>query len=193
MLHLAGTDPESQRADTAMRGGVRIAAHDRRAGKREALFRADDVDDPLFGRDRVNIADAEGGRIALKRGELRGALRIVDGKAGPIGREPRSGRQIVIGHGQRQIGPANRAPGQSQRLEGLRARDLVDQMSVYIEKAGIVGIGAVGTRHDMGVPDLFVEGAGAAGHNDALCAARPAPAQDGNALMRDGITNVMER
>jgi hypothetical protein len=66
-------------------------------------------------------------------------------------------------------------------------------MSVYIEKAGIVGIGAVGTRHDMGVPDLFVEGAGAAGHNDALCAARPAPAQDGNALMRDGITNVMER
>ena len=75
MLHLAGTDPESQRADTAMRGGVRIAAHDRRAGKREALFRADDVDDPLFGRDRVDIANAEGGRVAPS-----GASRAVVGR-----------------------------------------------------------------------------------------------------------------
>ena len=126
VFDLAGADPEGERADPAMRGSVRIATHDRRAGEGEALFRADDVDDPLFGRDRVDIADAECGRIALQRGKLRGALRVLDGKPRPVGREPCGGRQIVVGHGERQIGPAHGAPGKAQRLESLRAGDFVD-------------------------------------------------------------------
>ena len=65
MFDLARPDAERQRADAAVAGGVAVAAHDRRAGQRKTLLGADDMDDALFGRDRVDVADAELGRVLL--------------------------------------------------------------------------------------------------------------------------------
>jgi hypothetical protein len=64
MLDLGGADAEGQRADAAVAGGVAVAAHDGRAGQRKALFGADDMDDALFAVGRVDVADAEFGRVA---------------------------------------------------------------------------------------------------------------------------------
>src|SRR3546814_6948689 len=50
MLDLARPDAEGERADSAMARGVAVAADDRRAGQRKALFGADDMDDALLGR-----------------------------------------------------------------------------------------------------------------------------------------------
>ncbi len=48
-----------QRAEGAMRRGVAVAADDRRAGQREALLGADDVDDALADVELVEVLDAE--------------------------------------------------------------------------------------------------------------------------------------
>ena len=60
-------------------------------------------------------------------------------------------------------GARTRAAGHAQALEGLRAGHLVHQMPVDIEQAGAVGR----LMHQMGVPDLVVDGAGL-GHGRGL-------------------------
>ena len=57
---------------------------------------------------------------------------------------PSVGR-VVVGGRERAVGPADRAPGQAQAVEGLRAGDLVDEVQVDVEQA--VG-------HLVGLPDL---------------------------------------
>ena len=151
-----------------MRGGVAVAAHQGAAGQGEPLFGADDMDDALFGGDRIDIADAEAGRVRLERGQLLRALAIGDRQAPAVGADARRGRQIMIGHRQRQIGAADGATGDAQSLERLRARHLMDEMAIDIDQAGAV----IARRDDMRIPDLFVEGAGAGRHGAALRAAR---------------------
>ena len=58
VLDLAGADAERQRAERAVRGGVRIAADDRHAGQRRALLRADHVHDALAQVVHPEIRDA---------------------------------------------------------------------------------------------------------------------------------------
>jgi hypothetical protein len=67
----------------------------------------------------------------------------------------------MIGHGQREIGPAHRAPGDAKPLERLRAGHLMDEVAIDIDQAGAV----IAPRDDMRVPDFLVEGAGLAGHD----------------------------
>src|SRR3546814_728351 len=81
MLDLAGPDAEGERADPAVAGGVAVAADDRRAGQRKALFRPNDMDDTLFGRDRVDIADAIVRRVLFQRRKLRRAFGVGDRQA----------------------------------------------------------------------------------------------------------------
>jgi hypothetical protein len=47
VLHLAGADPERQRAEGAVGGGVGIAAHDRHSRLGDPQLRPDYVHDPL--------------------------------------------------------------------------------------------------------------------------------------------------
>jgi len=147
-----------------------VAAHDRRAGQRETGFRPDDVDDALVDVGRADVAHAEFGRVALQRGKLLRALGVGDRNSLACGIEPRGGRQIVVWHREGQVGAADRAPGHAQRLEGLRAGHLVNQVAVDIQDAGAVFT----ALHFVGVPDLFVEGAGSAGHGGGAKPADPA-------------------
>jgi hypothetical protein len=164
MLDLGGADAEGERPEGAMRRSVAVAADDRRAGQREALLGADDMDDALLRSDRVDIGDPEFGGVALERGELLRRLQVGDRQPAAIGGDPRGGRDIMVGYRQGQVGPAHRAAGDAKPFERLRARDFVDQVAVDIDQAGAV----VAALDDMRVPDLLVEGAGFRGHAASL-------------------------
>jgi hypothetical protein len=110
------------------------------------------VDNALRRVGIADIADAEFGRIALQRGKLLRAVGIGNGNAVAL-RVAARGRQVVIGHGQRQIGAAHLAPGKAERLERLGARHFVNEVAVDIDQAGAI----IAVFHDVGVPDLFVE------------------------------------
>jgi hypothetical protein len=77
------------------------------------------VDNALRRVGIADIADAEFGRIALQHGKLLRAVGIGNGNAVALRVAARRGRQVVIGHGQRQIGAAHLAPGKAERLERL--------------------------------------------------------------------------
>ena len=67
VLDLARADPEGQRTEGAVGGGVGVAADDRHAGLGDAQLRADHVHDPLAsGAQRVE-RDAELRAVALER------------------------------------------------------------------------------------------------------------------------------
>ena len=150
MLDLGCADAVRQRAEGAMRRGMAVAADDGRAGQREALLGPDDMHDALAAcRARGNIRCRNRGRSG-QRFDLQRRLGIVDA-LGAVG-----GRHVVVDHGQRLLRRAHLAAGHAQALEGLRAGHLVHEMAIDIEQAGAVRR----LVHQMGVPDLVVEGAG---------------------------------
>ena len=131
VLDLARADAEGQRAEGAVGGGVAVAADDRHARLGDAELGPDDVDDALaVGAQRVE-RDAELLAVALERLDLHAAELVADAR-----RDRRAvGGHVVVGRGQRAVGPAHRAPGEAQAVEGLRARDLVDEVQVDVEQA----------------------------------------------------------
>ena len=179
MRDLAGADAKGQRAQPAVAGGVAIAADDRCAGQRKALFRADHVDNPLFARGRAEVADAELRGIGFQRGELLRAFHVGNRQSVARSIQPGGGRQVVIGHGQSQFRAADGAPGQPQGFEGLGAGDLVNQMPVDEQQAGAI----IAAFHHVGVPDLFIQSARFACHAGAP-AKHCAPLQAGAVYWR---------
>ncbi len=67
---------------------------------------------PCSASSRVEIGHAEFGRVALQRGELLGAFGSAIGRRMAAGVDARRGRQIMIRHRKRKIGPAHLAAGQ---------------------------------------------------------------------------------
>ena len=136
--------PMGQRAERAVRGGVAVAADDRRARQREALLRPDDVDDALTLVEFIVIFDAELAGVLRHLLDLQAALGI-DDAAAAIGR-----LDVVIDDGERLFRRAHLAAAQAQAFERLRARHFMHQMPVDIDQAG-----AAGRLDDMAVPDLI--------------------------------------
>ena len=132
VLDLARADAERERAERAVRGGVRVAADDRHAGLGDAELGPDDVHDPLaVGAERVE-RDAELVAVGLERLDLAARERVVDLRA-----DRRAvGRHVVVGGGERAVRAADLAAGEPQALEGLRARDLVDEVEVDVDEPG---------------------------------------------------------
>ncbi len=147
MLDLGRADAVRQCAERAMGGGVAVAADDGGAGQREALLRADDVHDALAMVEFVVIFDAELSRVLGQRLNLERRLGIVDALAA-VGR-----RHVVIDHGERLLRSMDAAARHAQALERLRARHLVDEMPVDVEKTGAVGLRV----YDVIVPNLIIQ------------------------------------
>ena len=145
MLDLGRADAMRERAEGAVGRGVAVAADDRGSGQREALLRPDDVHDALPRIELVVIFDAEFARILGQLLDLLAALRILDAAAA-VG-----GLDVVVDDRQRLLWRAHLPPGQPQALEGLRARDLVNEVPVDIDEAQ-----RAGRLQDMLVPDLVV-------------------------------------
>ena len=91
----------------------------------------DDVDDALaLGAQRVH-GDAELLAVALERLHLHAAELVADAR-----RDRRAvGRHVVVGGRQRAVGAPYGAAGEAQAVEGLRARDLVDEVQVDVQQA----------------------------------------------------------
>ncbi len=66
------------------------------------------------------------------------------------------GGDVVVDRGDVALGMAERAAGEAEAFEGLRAGDLVDELEVDVEDGGLAG----GFGDDVLLPDFFEEGAG---------------------------------
>ena len=123
MLDLAGADAERQRAEGAVRGGVRVTADDRHARLGQPELRADDVHDALAGVAHRVQPDAELVGVPAQRLDLGAGDRVGTGLPA-LDRRSRAdagsrGDVVVLGR-DRQVGPPDRAAGGAQAVEGLR-------------------------------------------------------------------------
>ena len=147
-LAFAGADAEGDRPEGAMGGGVAVAADQRHPRQGEAELGPDDMDDAVPPVAHRDVADAEPGAVLLQPGQL--------ARGEPVGQRPvaKPGRHGMVGDGEVRAGPAQRPLFGGQAGESLRARHLLHQMPVDIEKAAAVGIGL----DDVAIPDLVEEG-----------------------------------
>ena len=136
VLDLAGADAERERAERAVRGGVRVAADDRHARLGDPELRADDVDDALLGVAHRVDAHAELGAVLAQRLDL-GAADLVLDRTRSEQRQRVVGRGVVVLGGQREIGTVHRAAGQPKAVERLRARHLVHEVHVDVQQVGL--------------------------------------------------------
>src|SRR5260370_1938024 len=100
MLDLAGTDTEGERAESAMRRSMAVAADDGGYRQCPALFRTDNVHDALTNVVHRQIFDAEFLGVGFQLRDLLARLRIGNAL------RPILGRHIVVGDGQRELRPA---------------------------------------------------------------------------------------
>jgi hypothetical protein len=104
------------------------------------------VHDALLGVVHRVERHAELGAVLAQRLDLGARHRVGDGQL-DVG-----GRDVVVLGGQRQVGAPDRAAGQPQPVERLRAGDLVHQVQVDVEQVGFV---ALTGAHQVPVPDLL--------------------------------------
>jgi hypothetical protein len=127
VLHFAGSDAEGERSESAVRGGVAIAANHRHTGLCETEFRSDDVDDALvFGVNSV-VRDAEFLAVGGQLRDLVGGDGIEDGQRA-IG-----GGNAVVRGGDGEVGTAHFEAAFTEAGEGLGRGDFVDQMEIDID------------------------------------------------------------
>jgi len=127
---------------------VAVAATDGGAGKGDPEFGADDVDDPLPAALDVIKGDAKLVAVGPERLDLTPRHRLSD-------IELVLGGDVVIDRRERKLGTPHLPPGEAKSLEGLRAGDFVDQVTVDVEQGRRVVRG-----HHMAVPDLIEQGLG---------------------------------
>jgi hypothetical protein len=160
MLDLRGADAVRQRAESAMRGGVAVAADNGGAGQGEALFRARRCARcPDACRFR-KVLDTEVGRVLCQCLDLDAAFFVLDAeRRSVVGTLWSTTARVFSGQ------CANLAAG-AQAFEGLRAGDFVHEMAVDVEQAGAVLL----LDDQMVVPDLVLVECARCGH--AKCAAK---------------------
>ena len=151
MLDLRRADAEGERAEGAVGRRMAVAAHDGRARQGEALLRADDMDDALADVVHVEEFDAEFLGVRAQQVDLDLRFLVVDRHA-----PARRGRDVVVRHCERQLGPAHRPAVLAQSFEGLGAGDLVHQVPVDIDQACAVVL----FMHQVALPDLVEERSG---------------------------------
>ena len=133
VLDLARPDPEGQGPEGAVGAGVAVAADDRQAGERQAQLGADHVDDPLMAAACMSY------RVTPNSRQLARRASTCRRESGSRMSSWFSVGHVVVERGERQLRPADLAPGQAEPLEGLRARHLVDQVPIDLEQRRVLG------------------------------------------------------
>ena len=149
VLDLGGADAEGQRAECAMRGGVRVAADDGHARLGGAKLGADHMHDALACVLHIEELDAKLRAIAAQRIHLARGDLIGDDQA--ILRA--CGWDVVVHGGDMPVWPAQFASRQAQTIEGLRRCDFMHQMKVDINQRRF----ARRLGDDVLLPDLLKE------------------------------------
>ena len=147
MLHFRRTNAMRQGTESAMGGGVAIAAHNGGAGQGEALFGANHMDNALPLVALMEIFNAEFGRIGRQRFHLNPAFGLGN-TLGTIGCG-----NIMVHHGERLFRMRHAATRHAKPLKGLRAGHFMDKMPINPQQ----GRAVLGLMHQMIVPDLVVK------------------------------------
>jgi len=150
MLDLARANAVGEGAESAVGGGVAVAANDGHPGLGAALFGPDDVDNPIADVTHGKKLDAVFGHIAGEGFELQSGLGVFDpGK--PLGLT--FGRRVVVGHRQGEIGSPHAPVRRLEPSKSLGGGDFVDQVEINIKKRRPVRLAG----DHMGVPDFVVK------------------------------------
>ena len=134
VLDLAGADAEGERAERAVGGGVQSPQTIVMPGWVRPSCGPMTCTMPWPGVAHRVQPDAELGAVLAQRLDLRAADDRVR-RSAPVDAGGR--RDVVVLGRDRQVGPAHRAAGQPQAVEGLRAGDLVHEVQVDVEQVGL--------------------------------------------------------
>ena len=150
MLYLAGANTMGQTGKRAIGRGVRITADHRHPGDHCALFRGHHMDDAL-----ANIANTEFGNAELLGVVLQG-LHL---DAGGFIHNFRcgfewGGRHVVIDGGHAGTRTPGFATRQTQALEGLWRRHLMNDLTIDIDQRGAI----LTLGDEVSVPQFVIEG-----------------------------------
>ena len=139
-----GSHAERRGAQRSVRGGVAVAADDGHARLCEALFGADDMDDPLVRIAHAEVLDAVLRAVGGQRLDLPPRLRLFDGEV------LADGRDVVVDRCRysSRMNHADAAPFETGERHGRR--HLVDILPVDIEHRAAALFGT----HGMRVPDF---------------------------------------
>jgi len=150
VFDLGGADADGEGPESAVGGGMAVAADDGLAGLGVAKVRADYVDDALKGTEPVVERDSELGAVAVQGVQLflGDLVRHREGKV-PSGR-------VVVGGGNGQVQPTHFPAGFPEPVKGLGRGDFVDQVQVDIYDRWLIWF----LCDHMVVPDLFEHGLG---------------------------------
>ena len=146
VLDLAGADAERERAERAVRGGVRVAADDRHAGLRDAELGADHVDDALAA-----VAEAVAAGRRTPRSCARAPRAAARERSSSMPRSRPMVGTLWSAVARVRSGRRTRRPASAEALERLRARHLVDEVQVDEEQV---------VADHVVVPDLLERGLG---------------------------------
>ncbi len=149
MFHFTRADSKSQRAKSAVRGGMAVAADHRHAWLRQAQLRPDHMDHALPVAANAETAKAEFGAVGFQLRELFGGDLVDDGQRA-VG-----GRYAVIGRGNGEIGTPDLQPALAQALKSLRRSDFMNQVQIDVEQRRSAGMFVDYVR----VPEFFYDGA----------------------------------
>ena len=136
MRDLGGADAKRQRAESAVRAGVAVAADDGSARLSEAQFRADHMNNSLPIAAQREEANAELLAIGFQLPDLCRRLRVHNREA-PV-QAVRCGRCGMVHRGYGALGTSHPKLPLPQQAERLRRSHLMDQMKVDIENRGRV-------------------------------------------------------
>ncbi len=126
MLHFGSADPESQRSESTVGGGVGISTDHGQAGNGDPQFRADHVHNALaLVADAIEI-DAEFLTVALQGLHLSFGYGVLDGQTALIG------GHVVIHGGEGQFRVTHTTTTETQAFESLRAGHFMYQMPVDV-------------------------------------------------------------
>ena len=145
VLHFRSSDAEGQRAKSAVRAGVAIAADDGYAWLGQAQLRADHVHNALLRRIHIEQGHAEFFAVLLQRLNL--ARRDGIGNR----RTAWFGGNVVIHGRDCALGLPHFAARRAKAVERLRRGHLVHQMQIDIQQRRLPGRNA----HYVLIPDLL--------------------------------------
>ena len=148
MLNFGSTDAHGHAAESPVRAGMRIAAHDGHAGQDGTIFWANHVNNALTQilereiSQRTRFTD-----VRVERLDLLARHRVFDPAL------PEVGRRIVIRRRHDRCIAPRLAPGQSQPLKGLWTRHFVHQMTIDVNQRSTIGF----FLHHMALPKFVIQ------------------------------------
>ena len=177
MFHFTGSNPKRQRSKCPVCGRVRISAHRDTPRQGKALFRSNNVNNPLTFVGKGKVFESKISYILFQLQYLRPTGRFFNkgfniNQSGPI-----RCRDIVIDCHQSTIRSTDTASRQTQTFKRLGRCHFVDQVAVNVDQSRLTVV-----IDQMFVPYLVVQGARTGGSGVRRCPRRRTSCGSGSTI-----------